>query len=334
MGNRTDRRTFLKVVGASLGFGALYRVAPALGASAPARALALQLARRNGEGVTPFSFVQMSDTHVGFSGPANPTGTRAFERAVELVNSLPDAPDLILFTGDLTHDSEDPAQHAQRMRLFQEIASRLKVRVQKAVPGEHDAGLDGGALYRQFFGDSSYSFDHRGVHFVALDNVSRAKPEVGAERIAWLEKDVARYSTTTPIVVFTHRPLFDLKPEWEWFTRDGDQVMKVLSRHENVTVLYGHIHREHVHDEPRSRHLAARSLVFAFPDPDAGGEKKPLPFDPAHPFRNLGPRILRASAGSPPSTPSLGAEEVELTMREHSGTEGFQQLLRPSSLED
>src|SRR5512133_1101442 len=92
-----------------------------------------------------------------------------------------------------------------------------------------------------------------------------------------------------------------LKPEWEWFTRDGDEVMKVLSRHENVTVLYGHIHREHVHDEGRSRHLAARSLIFAFPDPDGAGEKKPLPFEPAHPFRNLGPRVLRASAGSPPS---------------------------------
>ena len=334
MGNPFDRRSFLKIVGASLGYGALYRVAPALAASGPARDFARQLARKNGEGVTPFSFVQMSDTHVGFSGPANPTGTRAFERAVEMVNSLPQAPDLILFTGDLTHDTEDSAQHEERMRRFQQIASRLRVRVHKAVPGEHDAGLDGGALFRKFFGDSSYSFDHRGVHFVALDNVSRAKPEVGAERIAWLEKDVARYSATTPIVVFTHRPLFDLKPEWEWFTRDGDEVMKVLSGHENVTVLYGHIHREHVHVEPRSHHIAARSLIFAFPDPDGTAEKKPLPFDAEHPFRNLGPRVLRASAGTPPSTLSLGAEEVELTMREHSGTEGFQQLLRPSSVED
>jgi hypothetical protein len=191
MARPTDRRSFLKIVGASLGYGALYRVAPALGASAPARAFARQLARKNGEAVTPFSFVQLSDTHVGFSGPPNPTGTRAFERAVELVNGLPETPDLVLFTGDLTHDTEEPGQHAERMRRFQEIARGLKVRVQKAVPGEHDAGLDGGALFRQFFGESSYSFDHRGVHFVALDNVSRAKPEVGPERIAWLEKDLA-----------------------------------------------------------------------------------------------------------------------------------------------
>ncbi len=334
MSDPLDRRRFLKIVGASLGFGALYQVAPVLASSGRAREFARQLGRKNGEAVTPFSFVQLSDTHVGFSGPPNPTGTRAFERAVELVNRLPQAPDLILFTGDLTHDSEDPREHAQRMRRFQEIASRLRVRVQKTVPGEHDAGLDGGALYRQHFGDSSYSFDHRGVHFVALDNVSRAKPEVGPERIAWLEQDLARYSATTPIVVFTHRPLFDLKPEWEWFTRDGDEVMKVLSRHENVTVLYGHIHRENVRDEPRCRHLAARSLIFAFPDPDRTDEKKPLPFDAEHPFRDLGARVLHAGPGTPPSALSLGAEEVELTMREHSGTEGFQQLLRPTSVED
>jgi hypothetical protein len=329
-----DRRDFLKIVGASLGFGALYRVAPALASNGPARAIARQLARKNGESVTPFSFVQLSDTHVGFSGPPNPTGNRAFERAVEIVNRLPQTPDLILFTGDLTHDAENPDQRVERMRQFQKIASRLRVRVQKTVPGEHDAGLDGGALYRQVFGNSLYSFDHRGVHFVALDNVSRPKPEVGAEGIAWLEKDLARYSATTPIIVFTHRPLFDLKPEWEWFTRDGDEVMKVLSRYENVTVLYGHIHREHVRDDPHCRHVAARSLIFAFPDPDRATEKKPLPFDAEQPFRNLGARVVHAAAGTPSSTLSLGMEEVELTTREHSGTEGFQQLLRPTTLED
>jgi 3',5'-cyclic AMP phosphodiesterase CpdA len=328
-----DRRRFLKIAGVSLGVGALYRVAPALAAGGEADAAARSLARRNGERVTPFSFVQLSDTHVGFSGPANPTGTRAFERAVEVVNRLPQRPDLILFTGDLTHDTEDRNEHADRMRQFQKVASRLKVPVRKMVPGEHDAGLDGGALYREFFGESSYSFDHRGVHFVALDNVSRAKPEVGAERIAWLRKDLARFSATTPIVVFTHRPLFDLKPEWEWFTRDGDEVMKVLWPYENVTVLYGHIHREHVHDEPHCRHVAARSLIFAFPDPEKTAEKQPLPFDAEHPFRNLGGRVIHASAGAPPATVSLRMEEVELTLREHSGTEGFQQLLRPSSLE-
>ena len=332
MGHPIDRRRFLRIAGASLGFGALYRVAPGWAAEGPAGEVSRSLARRNGEAVTPFSFVQLSDTHVGFSGPPNPTGTRAFERAVEIVNALPQQPELVLFTGDLTHDTEVPGEHAERMRLFEKIAKRLRVPARRLVPGEHDAGLDGGALFREHFGYTTYSFDHRGVHFVGLDNVSRAKPEVGPERIAWLRKDLARFPATAPIVVFTHRPLFDLKPEWEWFTRDGDEVMKVLWPYENVTVLYGHIHREHVHEQPHCRHVAARSLIFAFPDPEKAAEKKPLPFDAERPFKDLGPRVVRAAAGTPPAALGLSMDEVELTMREHSGTEGFQQLLRPSSL--
>jgi len=251
---------------------------------------------------------------------------------VEIVNALPQAPDMILFTGDLTHDSETPGEPAARMRRFREIAGRLAVRTHRMVPGEHDAGLDGGALFRETFGPTFYSFDHRGVHFVALDNVSRAKPEVGPDQLAWLRKDLARFPTTAPIVVFTHRPLFDLKPEWEWFTRDGDAVMALLAPFENVTVLYGHIHREDRHDVGNVHHVAARSLVFAFPDPTAGVPKKPIPFDREHPMRNLGLRVVRAGPGKPPRSTTVGCEEVELTLQERSGTEGFQQILRPSSL--
>ncbi len=330
MKQHIDRRSFLRLSIASIGFGALYRVAPALAAGGSDTAG--QMAKKNGESVTPFSFVQLSDTHVGFQGPPNPTGTRAFERAVEIVNGLAEPPDLILFTGDLSHDSEVQAERIERMRRFKEIAGRLRVKTQKAVPGEHDAGIDGGALYRELFGEPSYSFDHRGVHFVALDNVSRPKPEVGAERIAWLKRDLARFAPTSPIVVLTHRPLFDLKPEWEWFTRDGDEVMNALAPYENVTVLYGHIHREDVHVTPGARHYAARSLAFAFPDPAKTAEKKANPFDKEHPFRNLGLRVLHASPGTGPAPLTLGLDEVELTLRETSGTEGFQQLLKPSSL--
>ena len=327
-----DRRQFLRIAGTSLGVGALYQVAPGWASRASAAETARRLARKNGEAVTPFSFVQLSDTHVGFAGPPNPTGTRAFERAVEVVNALPQQPELIFFTGDLTHDSEEQAERRRRMLRFQEIAGRLRLKARRSVPGEHDAAIDGGALYREVFGETYYAFDHRGVHFVALDNVSRPKPEVGPERLAWLRADLSRFTPTTPIVVFTHRPLFDLKPEWEWFTRDGDEVMKILSAFENVTVLYGHIHREHVHDTPGCHHVAARSLIFAFSDPDRTQDKKPLPFDPEHPFKNLGPRVVHAKSGAPPAALTLGLDDVELTMREHSGTEGFNQLLRPSTL--
>jgi 3',5'-cyclic AMP phosphodiesterase CpdA len=327
-----DRREFLRIGAFSLGAGALYRVAPAWASGGPADAVAAEQGRRNGEPVGTFSFVQLSDTHVGFAGPPNPTGTLAFERAVEKVNAMPVRPEMVLFTGDLTHESEVPGEHEARMRRFKEIAGRLRVPVVHAVPGEHDAGLDGGALFRANFGETSYAFDHRGVHFVALDNVSRAKPEVGPERIAWLRKDLARFSPTTPIVVFTHRPLFDLRPEWEWFTRDGDSVMAVLEPFENVTVLYGHIHREDVRDTPHASHRAARSLIFAFPDPATAPDKKPIPFDKERPFRNLGMRVVAAGGEAPLRGRTVRCEEVELTWRHLSGTEGFAQLLRPTTL--
>src|SRR5262245_48132666 len=323
-----DRRRFLKIAGASMGVGALYSVWPGLSGSAEAGETARRLGLATGEKPTPFTFAQLSDAHVGFDGPI---GTRALERAVDLVNAMPQAPDLILFTGDLTHDTEKPGEHAARMKLFRDISARLKVKKLYHVPGEHDAGLDGGELFRSVFGPTYYSFDHRGVHFVALDNVSRAHPEVGDEQRAWLTRDLARFPKTAPIVVFTHRPLFDLRPDWEWFTSDGDAVMSILAPYENVTVLYGHIHREDHHAIGHAQHYAARSLSFAFPDPERVDEKKAIPFDKDQPFKNLGLRVVNDTGGRAGSAATVSAQDVELTMKEFSGTEGFNQLLKPAT---
>ncbi len=316
-----DRRSFLGIAGMSIGVGALFRFLPAAAAEGETGEALRLLGRRNGEAPAPFSFVQLSDTHVGFEGPPDPLGTKAFERAVEVVNALPEKPDLVLFTGDLTHDSEAPGVPEARMKRFREIAAGLTVKDVRLVPGEHDAGLDGGVRFRNAFGETHYAFDHRGVHFVALDNVSQGRPVVGPEQLAWLEKDLSRFPKTAPIVVFTHRPLFDLRPDWEWFTGDGDRVLSLLSPYENVTVLYGHIHRRDERVIGTARHLAARSLVFAFPDPSPGAEKKPLPFDKEKPFQNLGIREVRAGTGAP-----LEATDVELTIREYAGTAGISQI--------
>ena len=327
--NQNDRRSFLKIAGSSLGIGVLYSAFPAARSAGEVGSLFSALGKSSGERVTPFSFVQLSDAHVGFNGPPDPLGTKAFERAVDMINALPQRPDLVLFTGDLTHDTEDRQVHVQRMKQFQEISKKINASMIKCVPGEHDAGLDNGALYREFFGESYYSFDHRGVHFVALDNVSRAKPEVGAEQLTWLKKDLERFPKTAPIVVFTHRPLFDLRPDWEWFTSDGDDVMNVLSPYDNVTVLYGHIHRDDEHATGAVHHYAARSLIFAFPDPNGvAGPRKPLPFDKDHPFKNLGIRRVAFNGKPQPGATSLSIEDVELTAREFRGINGVQQLLR------
>jgi 3',5'-cyclic AMP phosphodiesterase CpdA len=320
-----DRRKFLQVSSVALGGGALYTMAPRLADTAEGAELARQLGLRNGERPAPFTLFQLSDTHVGWDGQL---GTAAFERAVDVVNRLTPAPDLVLFTGDLTHDTEDRGEHAARMKRFREIAGRLKVPKLYQVPGEHDAGLDGGELYRSVFGPTSYSFDHKGFHFVALDNVSLAKPEVGAEQRAWLARDLARFAKTTPIVVFTHRPLFDLRPDWEWFTSDGDEVMSLLAPYQNVTVLYGHIHREHELAAGNATHYGARSLCFAFPDPQSTADKKAIAFDKAAPFKNLGIRQVRAAAADA----AVSVSEVSLDARELSGSEGFNQLLKSPAL--
>lgn len=323
----TDRRSFLRIAGMSLGIGALYHAFPAAKAHGEAGSFLHSLGRENGEKVTPFTFVQLSDAHVGFQGPPDPLGTKAFETAVEMINSLPHPPDLVLFTGDLTHDSEDKDIHSSRMKQFREIAARIHTDKLLVVPGEHDAGLDEGVLFREFFGETHYSFDHRGVHFIALDNVSRARPEVGSEQLQWLQRDVARFAKTAPIVVFTHRPLFDLKPEWEWFTSDGDEVMNVLAAYENVTVLYGHIHPDHEHHTAHAQHYGARSLIFGFPDPASGGMRKPLPFDKEKPFHDLGIRTVEAQPRKP-----LAVHDIELSLREFSGLNGIQQWLKTPSV--
>src|SRR5580698_11393263 len=118
---QTDRRSFLKIAGASLGIGVLYSAYPAAAASGEVGGMFDALGRANGEKATPFSFLQLSDAHVGFNGPPDPLGTKAFERAVEMINGLPQRPDLVLFTGDLTHDVDSTDEHAKRFKLFKQI---------------------------------------------------------------------------------------------------------------------------------------------------------------------------------------------------------------------
>src|SRR5882724_10688932 len=139
-----NRRSFLKFAGTSIGIGVLYSAYPAALATGETGDMFTALGKSSGEKVAPFSFVQLSDAHVGFNGPPDPLGTKAFERAVEMVNALPKAPDLVLFTGDLIHNTENKDEQAQRIKLFKEISGRLKVGKVMYIPGEHDAGLDGG----------------------------------------------------------------------------------------------------------------------------------------------------------------------------------------------
>ena len=252
---------------------------------------------KNNRATSPddFYFVQLSDTHWGFDGPSvNPDSQGTLKKAVAAVNSLEEQPDFVVFTGDLTHITEDKNRRRERMSQFRDIAGGLKVKTIHFMPGEHDASLDRGDSYQEFFGKLNYSFDHKGIHFVAVDNVSDPSAIVGEAQLKWLQSDLGRLKKDAPIVVLTHRPLFDLYPQWDWATRDGAAVVSALLPYKNVTVFYGHIHQEHHFMTEHIAHHAAKSLMFPLPAPGSVPKRAPLPWDPAMPYKGLGFRDVEA----------------------------------------
>ena len=280
MNELKGRRDFIKL----LGFGG---VVFASGLAGCANGL-----RKSGRQEDDFFFVQLSDTHWGFKGPPNPEAPNTLRQAVQAVNALPRQPDFIVFTGDLTHTTDDEAERHKRMREFKLIVADLKTPVQRYMPGEHDASLDQGKAFQEHFGATHYSFDHKGVHFAVIDNVSDPQAAIGDAQIDWLLSDLKPLPPDAPIVVFTHRPLFDLAPQWDWATKDGSKAIDLLQHWKNVTVFYGHIHQEHHFKTGAIAHHAAQSLIFPLPAPLSQPKRTPVPWDPAHPRRGLGFREI------------------------------------------
>jgi len=224
----------------------------------------------------------------------NPDAGGTLPKAVAAVNSLEFEPDFIVFTGDLTHTTDDPKERRRRLAEFRDIVKGLKNKNVRFMPGEHDAALDNGQAWKEFFGPSYYSFDHKSVHFVALDNVSDPAARIGEQQLAWLKSDLAKQAGDARIVVFAHRPLFDLYPQWDWATRDGAQAIDLLMPHKNVTVFYGHIHQEHHQMTGHIAHHSAKSLIFPLPAPGSQPKREPIRWDPANPYRGLGFRGVDA----------------------------------------
>jgi 3',5'-cyclic AMP phosphodiesterase CpdA len=224
-------------------------------------------------------FVQISDTHIGFKAEANPDVAGTVKQTIDLVNAMPDKPAFIMHTGDITHLSKP-----EEFDRAEQLLSGLKVTELHTVPGEHDV-IDGpGAEYFKRFGKASdnrgyYSFDHDGVHFVALVNVMNFKANglgaLGNDQLAWLENDLKGRSSSTPIVVFAHMPLWTIFEPWGWGTGDADQAINYLKRFGSVTVLNGHIHQIVQKVEGSITFHTARSM--AYPQPTAGNGPGPGP---------------------------------------------------------
>jgi 3',5'-cyclic AMP phosphodiesterase CpdA len=224
-------------------------------------------------------FVQISDTHIGFNKEANPDVNNTLARSIALVNGLPQQPALIIHTGDITHLSK-PAE----FDLAQQMFSELRTTEMHTVPGEHDTTDPSVSEYFNRFGQASgnkgyYSFDHAGVHFIALVNVLQFKPgglgTLGAEQLAWVADDLKGRSASTPLVLFAHMPLWTVYEPWGWGTGDAPQLMQQLRRFGSVTVLNGHIHQIVQKVEGNVTFHTARST--AYPQPTAGVGPGPGP---------------------------------------------------------
>src|SRR3984893_12888378 len=224
-------------------------------------------------------FVQISDTHIGFNKEANPDVNGTLTQTIDIVNGMADQPALIIHTGDITHLSK-PAEFDTAQQLF----TRLRTTEMHTVPGEHDTSDATVTEYFNRFGKASgnkgyYSFDHAGVHFIALINVLQFKPgglgTLGADQIAWLTQDLKARTSSTPIVVFAHMPLWTIYEPWGWGTGDADQLLTQLRRFGSVTVLNGHIHQIVQKVEGNMTVHTARST--SYPQPVAGEGAGPGP---------------------------------------------------------
>jgi Icc protein len=283
-----DRRDFLKCVGAWAGTGIVLGMTGGILTSCKI------------EDAVPgvLSFVQISDTHIGFGKEPNPNVTATLQSLVNKINALPTRPPFVLHTGDLTHLSKP-----EEFDTLSEILKGLKTDQIFYVPGEHDTFSDQGAEYLKRFGKGTQgkgwqSFDHNGTHYVGLNNVvaatSGATPgtfknggneglgALGKDQLDWLAQDVAGLSGSTPIVVFTHVPLWAVYPQWGWGTEDSERALALLKKFGSVTVLNGHIHQVMQKVEGNVTFHTARSTAYPQPAPGtapAPGPMKDVPPD-------------------------------------------------------
>jgi 3',5'-cyclic AMP phosphodiesterase CpdA len=237
-------------------------------------------------------FVQISDTHIGFNKEANPDVTGTLAQTIQLVNTMPEQPALMIHTGDITHLSK-PAE----FDLAQQLFSGLRTSEMHTVPGEHDTTDATVTEYFNRFGKNSdrkgyYSFDHAGVHFVALVNVLQFKPgglgTLGAEQLAWVAADLKGRTASTPIVVFAHMPLWTIYEPWGWGTGDAPQLLEQLRRFGSVTVLNGHIHQIVQKVEGNVTYHTARSTAYPQPEAGVGTGPGPLKVPPDQLAKMLG----------------------------------------------
>jgi 3',5'-cyclic-AMP phosphodiesterase len=228
---------------------------------------------------SPLSFVQISDTHIGFKKPANEHVNATLQKAIDAINALPNPPAFVIHTGDISHLSKP-----EEFDLAKQLLSQLKVPL-FTLPGEHDTIGDRGKAYEEAFPrkdlrEGLQVWDRSGIHFISLTNVldfgTTGAGKLGQAQLDLLAKDLAAQKQDTPLVIFSHIPLYDIYPKWGWATADSAQLLTLLSRFASVTVLTGHIHQVIEHSEGNIRFHTAAATAFPLPAPGHGEQPAPV----------------------------------------------------------
>jgi len=288
-----DRKGFIKCM-AWAGTGVLWLMS---GGSLKALGMSQLIDKNTGhlkEGVilppSDLSFVQISDSHIGFNKPANPDVAGTLQAAIGKINAMPNAPSFVLHTGDLSHLAQ-----AEEFDTLDQMLKSVRTDRIFYVPGEHDVLNDNGKQYLQRYGKGTkgngwYSFDKNGVHFIGLVNVVDTAEGglgvLGDAQLAWLEDDLKGLSNSTPIVVFAHIPLWAVYPQWGWGTRDSQRALTYLRRFGSVSVLNGHIHQTMLKVEGNITFHTAASTAFPQPQPGTAPSAGPMKV-PAEKLRSL-----------------------------------------------
>jgi hypothetical protein len=285
-----DRRHFLQCM-AWVGTGLVWTLSGGLPMSSRlARAAAPAGAAAAGV-LDGLSFVQISDSHLGFDKDPNHDVAATLQIAVDKINALPKRPSLIIHTGDLSHLSK-----ASEFDAVDQILRGAKADRVVYVPGEHDVFSDDGKRYLDRYGKGTrgsgwQSFDHHGVHFVGLVNVMNLKAGglgvIGKEQLDWLKSDLDAVSADTPVVVFAHVPLWSVYPEWGWGTEDAEQALAMLKKFGSATVLNGHIHQILQKAEGNVTFHTARSTAFPQPEPGKAASPGPIKTVPAEKLKSM-----------------------------------------------